>query len=97
MELTPNPKLDEIYRLVQENNHLLHKMRRDAVYASILRVVWWLILLIGPAILYYYYVQPYLDQLIALYQKANGVSQSITLPSNLPNVWEFFKSFFPGK
>ncbi len=80
MDLQPNPKLDEIYKLTLDNNRMLHKMRRDAMYRSILGMIWWAIFIIGPALLYYYYLQPYVDQMLELYAKLPGF-ENVKIPS----------------
>ena len=93
MDLQSNPKLDEIYRLTLENNRMLHKMRREAVYRSILGMIWWAIFIIGPALLYYYYLQPYVDQMLELYAKLPGF-ENVQLPkSGIPDISGILNNF----
>lgn len=67
MEINPLPEnqpdrtialLEENKKLLTENNHLLRKMRRTTVVASILRFVWFLILLGVVLYAYFTYIQP---------------------------------------
>jgi hypothetical protein len=36
------PTLDEIYKLVKDNNRMLHSMRRDAFVKGVLGTIWWI-------------------------------------------------------
>ena len=47
--------------LLQENNKLLQKMRRQAVFGFWWRVITFLVLLVLPFALYFYYLKPYID------------------------------------
>lgn len=87
---------DEIKRLLKknleltkENNRLLRKMRRSAIIGNVLRIIWWSILVGAPIILYYYFLQPYVDQFSETYQ---GVQSGV---KNLQNVGDKLPSF-PG-
>lgn len=59
-DMTNQEKLEEIYRLSHENNHLLHKMLNRDRIAFALRIVYWLAILgvLGGA---YYYIRPALE------------------------------------
>lgn len=46
--------------LVEENNKILHKMRRTQKIASVMQVFYWLII-IGIAVGAFYFLQPYID------------------------------------
>ncbi len=54
---------------------MLHKMRRDAMYRSLLGTVWWLIFLISPIVLYYYYLEPYVSEVQKMYSTIPGFEQ----------------------
>jgi hypothetical protein len=58
-DLTNQEKLEEVYKLTLENNHLLHKMQSRDRIAYIFRVIYWLIILgaLGGA---YYYIRPFI-------------------------------------
>jgi len=72
--------------LTEENNTILHKMRRNARLVGIGRSVYWIIL-IGVSVGAYYYIQPYLEQLITIYadlqSSANSI-QNFVNPFNKP-------------
>jgi len=64
---------DRLMTLTEENNRLLHKMWRAARLARAARVVYWIIL-IGASIGAYYYIQPYIDQILSLF---TGLQDSV--------------------
>lgn len=70
---------DRLMTLTEENNKLLHKMWRAARLARVMRTLYWLVI-IGLSIGAYYYVQPYLEQLLSVYtglQDSVGSVQSL--------------------
>ncbi|TSD02651.1 MAG: Uncharacterized protein Athens071416_587 [Parcubacteria group bacterium Athens0714_16] len=80
--------LEETYKLSEENNSILRKMRRSVIYDRIFRIIYWLIAL-GLATSLYYFIQPYTDKIVDVYktvmtsiQKLKSVSDSIP---NVPN------------
>jgi hypothetical protein len=58
---------DRLMSLTEENNRMLKRIRRATFWNGIIRAVYWIVLL-GISIGAYYYVQPYLEQLIATYK-----------------------------
>ena len=74
-------KLDKIVALCESNNKILKGMQRSARAGRFFTIVYWT-LIIGSAVGAYYYIQPYLDQAMRLYQEINsGVSKVNSLPS----------------
>lgn len=70
---------DRLMKLTEENNHLLHKMWRAARIGRAMRVLYWLVI-IGISIGALYYIQPYIDQFLAVYTGAKdsiGTFQSL--------------------
>ena len=65
-------RLDRIEKLAQENNHMLHKLRRAQMWASLMRVLYWLIAL-GVAAATYVWLEPYLKTLIDAYANLSGL------------------------
>ena len=51
--------LDKNSELVEENNKILHKIYRNAVWGFWLRVIWYLILIGLPFAFYFYVFEPY--------------------------------------
>jgi hypothetical protein len=64
--------LVENQRLLAENNALLHKMRRGALWATAFRLVWFAIILGMPIALYYFFLEPNFSTL----ERAWGVIES---------------------
>ncbi|MDD5068413.1 MAG: hypothetical protein PHS53_04885 [Candidatus Pacebacteria bacterium] len=58
--------LEKNLALNQENNQLLKKMNRRAKFGSIMHLIYWLII-IGFSVGSYYFIQPYINQLISTY------------------------------
>ena len=72
--------LNKSVSLAEDNNKILHSMRRSQRLSSIMRAVYW-ILILGSAVGAYYFIQPYIDQLTEVYSGAkadlNNVSNVI--------------------
>lgn len=68
--------LEETFNLAQENNKMLHSIRRSMRLARIMSFVYWA-LIIGSAVGAYYFIQPYIDQLIGIYGGAQSNLDSI--------------------
>ena len=62
-ELNNQEKLEEIYKLTVENNHLLHGMRNRERVANAVRILYWIVI-IGSLLGAYYYVKPILSVFI---------------------------------
>jgi len=53
--------LEDSFRLAQENNQMLHSVRRSMRMARIMSILYWVII-IGASIGAFYVLQPYIDQ-----------------------------------
>lgn len=60
-------EIKEILELTRENNKLLKKMRRSAIIGNIIRLFYWAIILGGPIVIYFYFLKPYLANLMEAY------------------------------
>jgi len=67
--------LKKTLELAQENNKMLHAIRRSMVWGRIWRVFYWVVI-IGAAIGAYYYIEPYIDGAIGAYGNVKGDLQS---------------------
>lgn len=67
-------QLQEIYRLTKENNHMLHKMRRNAFWGGIFKFVFWAAILIAPLWFYMAYLAPVVDDMMRTVQQIQGTS-----------------------
>lgn len=63
--------LKKTLELAQENNKMLHAIRRGMLWGRIMRVVYWVII-IGAAIGVYYYIEPYIDSAVGAYGSVKG-------------------------
>ena len=92
-DLTNQEKLEEVYRLTVENNHLLHKMQNRDRITTIFRVIYWLAIVgaLGGA---YYYIRPFVDSIKSNNSKAEGIiSQFDKLRSQFPEAQAFRQIF----
>ena len=63
--------LRKTLELAQENNKMLHSIRRSMVWGRIIRIVYWVII-IGAAVGIYYYIEPYIDGAVDAYGNVKG-------------------------
>jgi len=71
-DLTNQEKLEEIYKITLENNHILHKIQNRERITIIIRIVYWLIIIgaLGGA---YYFISPFIESIRHSSTKADGV------------------------
>lgn len=63
----------EIYRLVKENNRMLHKMRRNAFIGGIIKFLLYAVLLVAlPLWLYSTYLAPIVESMTETMQQIQG-------------------------
>jgi uncharacterized membrane protein (DUF106 family) len=60
--------LIENKRLLTENNQLLKKMYKTALWSFIFRIFWFFVLIGAPFLVYYYLVEPYFTSLGSSYE-----------------------------
>ena len=68
--------LKKTLELSQDNNKMLQSMHRSLVWGRVFRFIYWIVLL-GIAIGSFYYIQPYLDQVLGTYQGVKGQLNSL--------------------
>ncbi len=66
--MTPEERelLKETAKLTKENNKILRGIRRNARFATIMRIIYWTII-IGGLVLSYYAIQPFIAPMIKGY------------------------------
>lgn len=69
--------LRENRTLLEENNELLRKLHRNAVWAFWIRILWYIVLIGLPFALYFYILEPYFTALGSSYEKFNEGIQEI--------------------
>jgi hypothetical protein len=85
LPMTPEEKslLERTYKMTVENNDILHRMRRSARFSSVMRYVYWAVIIIlsfGA----YYFIQPYVNFLTSsLGNIQNGASSSQNMLQSL--------------
>lgn len=75
--MTPEERemLRKTLELSQENNKMLHAIRRSIFWGRVTRIVYWLFI-IGAAIGLFYYLQPYIDTAVEVYGNVKGDLQN---------------------
>ncbi|MEK9182561.1 MAG: hypothetical protein AAB809_00600 [Patescibacteria group bacterium] len=68
--------LQDTLTLTKENNEMLHSMRRSMRFQRMMTILYW-VLIIGSALGAYYFIQPYIDQLMGVYSGAGDVLDNI--------------------
>lgn len=63
--------LDKSVALAQENNKMLHSVVRSMRITRIISIIYWVII-VGSALGAYYFIQPYVDELIGIYSGAKS-------------------------
>jgi len=67
--------LKKSLELSQDNNKMLHAIRRGMFWGRIMRIIYWVVI-IGAAIGAYYYIEPYLNGAIDAYGDVKGDLQN---------------------
>jgi len=67
--------LEETLELEQDNNKMLRSMRRSMIWGRIMSVIYWLII-IGISVGAFYFLQPYFNKIVGLYDSISGTKQS---------------------
>ena len=88
-----NGDLDKILEITKENNKILCSMQRSARIDRFFKIIYWALIL-GSLFGTYYYIQPYIDQLLKLYNKVNSTSNSFDLP---PEIFKRLDSLIKSK
>src|SRR5437867_3250983 len=96
-------ELKEIVRhqseVIEDTNRQIHKMRRGARWAMVFQVLWWLTIAGVTGAVYYYYLMPYLQGIMAAYQNvqhAGGQTQEYQTQF-MSFIQKFFGSSTPSK
>ena len=73
--MTPEERslLERTYKLAEENNTLLHSMRRMSRISTIARVLYWGVILVA-SFGAYYLIQPYVQSFADIYGQIQGSS-----------------------
>ncbi|MFA6300782.1 MAG: hypothetical protein WC609_00320 [Candidatus Paceibacterota bacterium] len=75
--------LEDTYALEEENNRMLHSLRRSMLWSKVMSVIYW-ILILGISVGAFYFIQPYMDQAMKVYNEVKV---------NLDNAGSLFQNF----
>lgn len=69
-------KEEELLELEKDNNRMLHKMYRGMMWGRVVKTIYWIVLL---AIMFgaYYYIQPYIGEVLEKYDAATKLMGTI--------------------
>ncbi|HEY4473888.1 MAG TPA: hypothetical protein VI957_01870 [Candidatus Paceibacterota bacterium] len=87
-------KLEEMYQMVQDNNRMLRAMRRSAFIGNIVKVVWWVFILLVLPYVTWLFLQPYLGSALETYQGLQ--TKGTTASTNLSGLQDLLKQFGGG-
>ncbi len=77
--------MNQILELTKENNKILRGMQRTARIGKFFRAIYW-ILILGSIFGTYYYLQPYIDQLLRTYNDVISTVQNVkNKAANIPD------------
>ncbi len=74
LSMTPEEKslLERTYKLVEENNAILASMRRGARITNIMRIIYWVVILV-VSFGAYYAIQPYINVMLGSLGSLSGL------------------------
>ena len=75
--------LEENLRLAEENNKMLRSLHRSMRLRRFVSIIYW-VLIIGSTVGAYYFIQPYIEQVVGVYSGGKD---------KLDNINKFFESF----
>ena len=86
-------QIAEVRKLTEENNEMLHKMKRTMRITAIFRTIYWVIV-IGLAVGAYYVVQPYVEQAQSVYSNIDERFTAVDeeFQGNLDSFLNLFRS-----
>ena len=73
--------LQDTLALAQENNNILHEMRRAQRIQRFMTFLYW-IFIVGSAVGAYYLIQPYVESLTGAYTDVTDSIKSFQVPKN---------------
>ena len=76
--MTPEERslLERTHKLAEENNEILHSIRRTNRFSTVMRVLYWIVILVlsfGA----YYFIQPYVTTMLGAYDQVKGSLQGV--------------------
>ncbi len=81
--------LKDTFDLAQKNNKMLHKVRRVQKWVTFWQTLK-LLVIIGIAVGAFYFIEPYLDKVLSLYDSISSTEQKL---KNSPSVSDLLEKF----
>ena len=77
--MTPDERslLERTAALAAENNKILRSIRRSTHISTAMSIFYWVII-IGLSVGAYYYIQPWITDMIGVLNKANNIQSNVT-------------------
>lgn len=95
--LTDPEMIRETYRLSQENNKMLHSMRRNAFLGGILKLLIYAAIVIIPFWLYMQYLAPKVDRMLTVVNQIQGTSAQAQVQMNQwQKAFQDIRGMIPG-
>lgn len=69
-------RIEKLEKLTKENNKILRKLRNHMRAGTIMRLLYWLII-VGSMIGAYYYLQPFIEPLMETYDTLIGLPDAV--------------------
>ncbi len=90
--------LTELLRLTQDNNKMLHKMRRGALWGGIIKFILYVVIfVVAPLWVYATYLAPIVQQMTATMQQIQGTGAKASAQlSDFQKMWNDIQSKIPG-
>ncbi len=88
-------RLEEMYQATMENNRMLKNMRRSAFVGGIVKVIWWVVLLIVLPYLTWLYIQPYLDPIMSQYETVQVQGEEYS--ADMQKLKDLYNQYFGPK
>ncbi len=87
----------EIYRLVLENNTMLHKMRRNAFWGGLFKFLFWTAILLAPIWFYMTYLNATVEKMLHTINQVQGTgAKAQAQMSGFEQMWKDFQAKFGG-
>lgn len=90
--------LNEIFKMTKENNQMLHAMRRNAFIGGIFRyLIWILLFIVAPYILYTMYLAPVIEQMNSTITQIQGTGAKAQAQlGSFQEMWSQLQDKLPG-
>lgn len=83
--------VEETKELVEENNKILHSIQRTTRLGFFVKLLYWLVVF-GIAVGAFYYVKPYIEQLMKVYESVKQTESKLQNVTDSFNIKDIFKS-----